>query len=174
MNPVLFVFSGLPGSGKSTLAKAIVVRTKSIYLRVDTIEQGIRDLCNYNVQGEGYRLSYRIAKENLIIGNSVVSDSCNPWELTRNEWKNLAIESNVKYINIEVMCSDKIEHKRRVETRKCEIEGLKLPTWEEIENRKYEKWNDEHIEIDTSNKTVSESIDELVNVLKMQEIIFID
>ena len=135
MNPVLFVFSGLPGSGKSTLAKAIVVRTKSIYLRVDTIEQGIRDLCNYNVQGEGYRLSYRIAKENLIIGNSVVSDSCNPWELTRNEWKNLAIESNVKYINIEVMCSDKIEHKRRVETRKCEIEGLKLPTWEEIENK---------------------------------------
>ena len=170
MNSVLFIFSGLPGSGKSVLAKEIAIRTKSVYSRIDTIEQGIRDLCNYNVQGEGYRLSYRIAKENLMIGNSVVSDSCNPWKLTRQEWENVAIESNAQYINIEVKCSDKNEHKRRIETRKCEIEGLILPTWEEVEKRKIEVWSEEHIEIDTANKTKDESINELIDLLRKRDL----
>ncbi len=42
--PVLFIFSGLPGSGKSTLARAVARHFAAAYVRIDTIEQALRDL----------------------------------------------------------------------------------------------------------------------------------
>ena len=166
MNPVLYIFSGLPGSGKSTLAKKLANKTKSSYFRIDTIEQGIRDLCSCNVQGEGYRLTYRIVEDNLKIGNNVVSDSCNPWNITRNEWEEVAKKCNANYVNIEVICSNQNEHKHRIETRGYEIDGVKLPNWEEIQNRQYDVWNKKHIIIDTADKSVEESINEMYEELE--------
>ncbi|MDR0681158.1 MAG: AAA family ATPase, partial [Dysgonamonadaceae bacterium] len=125
--PVLYIFSGLPGAGKSTLAKYLAKKINAVYIRIDTIEQVLRDLCNINVQGEGYRLAYRIVEDNLKIGNSVVSDQCNSVKLTREEWKNVALKNNCEYINIEILCSNKMEHKRRIENRETEVENLKLP-----------------------------------------------
>ena len=170
---VLYIFSGLPATGKSTLAKIIAKNFNAFYIRVDTIEQGIRDFCNYNVQGEGYRLAYRLVEDNLAIGNNVVADQCNPWKLTRNEWNNVAIKNNCEYINIETICSNKTEHKNRVENRTAEIENIKLPTWEEITKREsdknhpiyYEPWKEEHITIDTANKSIEECTKELIKKL---------
>ena len=85
MKHVLFIFSGLPASGKSTLAKLLAKKYNAVYLRIDTIEQGLRDLCYFDVQGEGYRLSYRIAADNLKLKHNVVTDSCNPVNFTRKE-----------------------------------------------------------------------------------------
>jgi predicted kinase len=133
--PILYIFSGLPGTGKSTLAKNLSKILKAVYIRIDTIEQGIRDLCNFYVQGpEGYRLAYKIVEDNLKIGNSVISDQCNPIKLTRKEWNDVAIKNNCKHINIEILCSNKEEHKNRIENRKTEIENLRLSTWKENMN----------------------------------------
>ena len=78
-----YIFSGLPAVGKTTLAKSLSNRLRAVYLRVDTVEKALIDLCNYQVEGEGYRLSYRIASDNLELGNIVVADSCSPIKLTR-------------------------------------------------------------------------------------------
>ncbi len=161
MKPILFILSGLPATGKSTLSKLIAQEYGAVYLRIDTIEQGLRDLCRFDVQGEGYRLSYRIAGDNLKLGQNVVADSCNPINLTRTEWESVAKGNNSIFINIEVLCSNKEEHKKRVETRKSEIAGLKLPVWEDVENREYHSWEMERIIIDTVNKPVKESFEEL-------------
>jgi predicted kinase len=161
-NAVLYIFSGLPGTGKSTLSKIIAQKYNAMYIRIDTVEQGIRELCKYNVRGEGYRLSYRIVEDNLKIGHNVVADSCNPISLTRKEWENIAMRNNCKYINIEIMCSNENEHKKRIETRGNEIEGLKLPTWEEITKREYDTWKNERIVVDTSNKNIEDSMKELI------------
>jgi DNA polymerase III delta prime subunit len=59
--PALYIFSGLPGTGKSTLAQRLAGKLRCAYLRIDTIEQTIRDLCSFDVQEEGYRLAYRVA-----------------------------------------------------------------------------------------------------------------
>ena len=159
--PVLFILSGLPASGKSALAKLLAKEYDAVYLRIDTVEQGLRDICGLDVQGEGYRLSYRIAADNLKLEHNVIADSCNPIALTRAEWQEVATENGNKYVNIEVVCSDEKEHKKRVETRLPEVKGLKLPTWEEIKNREYQSWDSERIIIDTANKTAKESFQEL-------------
>ena len=113
----LYIFAGLPGSGKTTLSHALASRLGAAHLPIDTIEQALRDLCSVDVQGEGYRLAYKVAADILRSGVSVVADSCNPIELTRREWEQVALDADVRYVNIEVVCSDAQEHRQRVETR---------------------------------------------------------
>lgn len=164
--PILYSFSGLPGSGKSTLAKVLSKATGTTYLRIDTIEQALRDLCNFEVEGEGYRLAYRIARDNLTVGHSVIADSCNPIALTREEWNDVAIKADAHIINIEIICSDKTEHNKRVETRIAEVSGLALPTWEKVENREYHPWDSECITIDTANKSIDACSQELLEAIQ--------
>ena len=118
MQTSLYAFSGLPGSGKTTLSQLLAGRVKAVYLRIDTIEQALRDLCGTVVVGEGYDLAYRVAADNLRLGVSVVADSCNPIELTRDAWETLARDAQARCVNIEVTCSDAQEHRRRIETRR--------------------------------------------------------
>jgi len=160
--PVLYIFSGLPGSGKSTLAQGVAEHHHAVYLRIDTIEQGLRDLCSFDVQGEGYRLAYRVAADNLRLGLSVVADSCNPIELTRREWEQVARDAGAAYRNIEIVCSDPGEHRRRVETRVSTVEGLRLPTWSEVETREYHDWTRPRILIDTAGRSEEACLTQLL------------
>jgi predicted kinase len=163
-NPsTLYIFSGLPGAGKTVLARQLATHFRAAYLRIDTIEQALRDICGIDVQGEGYRLAYSIAADNLRLGVSVVADSCNPIELTRDEWEAVARQSQARHVNIEIICSDRKEHRERIESRKPNIAGLVLPGWDEVEAREYHAWTKERIVIETSGKTESESFDELLS-----------
>ena len=89
-SPVLYILAGLPGTGKTTLSQLLASSVGAAHLRIDTIEQALRDLCSMNVEGEGYRLAYRVAGDILRAGVSVVADSCNTNELTRREWEQVA------------------------------------------------------------------------------------
>lgn len=161
MKPILFIMSGLPGSGKSTLSRFLVRKYKIPYIHIDTIEQGLRDLCHIEVIAEGYGLSYRIAAEHLRLGVHLLVDSCNPINLTRRAWEAIAEDNHGDIINIEVICSDKNEHRQRIETRIMEVENLKPPTWIDVENRIFHPWEGERIVIDTAHKSIEESQKEL-------------
>src|SRR4051794_39975287 len=137
MKASLYVFSGLPGTGKTTLSQRLASRVEAVHLRIDTLEQALRDLVGIVVEGEGYGLAYRVAADNLRLGMSVVADSCNPIELTRGEWETLARDTQARCVNIEVVCSDALEHRRRIETRISSVAGLVLPTWEDVMRREY-------------------------------------
>lgn len=159
--PVLYIFAGLPGSGKSSVARALAERSGAAWLRIDTIEQGLRDLCAVNVEGEGYGLAYRIAADNLRAGVSVIADSCNPIELTRDAWEAVARDAGAAYVNVEVICSDAAEHRRRIESRTSEVPGLRLPTWRAVQDREYHEWTRQRIVIDTAGRGIAECAAEL-------------
>jgi predicted kinase len=165
--PTLFIFAGLPGAGKTTLSRDLARSLNAVHLRIDTIEQGLRDLCGVQVVGEGYRLTYRIAADNLRNGMNVVADSCNPLELTRREWEQVAKDSGANFVNIEVICSNQVEHRRRIDTRITDISALKLPTWRDVENREYHAWSVDRIVIDTSDCAIEDSIRDLMVALRV-------
>ena len=41
----------------------------------------------------------------------------------------------------EVVLNDLVEHRRRVEQRRSDLEGLVVPTWEQVRARDYQPWN---------------------------------
>lgn len=155
---LLIIFSGLPGTGKTTISKEIAKQLKAVYLRVDTIEQTLKNFTADLIGPEGYLISYAIAKDNLGLGLSVIADSVNPIEITRKTWREVANSVGVKYLEIEIICSDLIEHQKRVETRVSDINGHKLPTWGEVKMRDYEKWDSVSLSIDTAVNTPDEAI----------------
>ncbi len=161
----LLVFSGLPASGKTTLARRLAQRLRAVYLRIDTMEQALRDLCGVPVEGEGYRCAYRLAADNLKLGLDVVSDSCNPIDLTRQEWDQVADSCGASSVNIEVVCSDAAEHRRRVESRESDIPQLKLPSWDEVRQREYHDWRSDRIVIDTAGATVESCLQSLIDAI---------
>lgn len=159
MRPILYIFGGLPGSGKSILSKLYATRNQLTYLRIDTIEHVLKNsLTDKIFRGpEGYEVAYKIAKDNLKNGMGVIADSVNPLELTRTEWRSVARETNATFVEVEIICSDKTEHKKRIENRSSDISGFHLPTWEKVMNRNYEPWTSADITIDTANLSIEES-----------------
>ncbi len=157
---MLIVFAGLPGSGKTTIARALALRLGATYLRIDTIEQAVRDagLTNDELGAAGYLVAYAVAEANLSGGRRVVADCVNPVSFTRESWREVAQRAGVAIAEIEVVCADAAEHRRRVETRSQDIPGLKLPTWEEVLARVYEPWTEPHCVIDTAALSVAEAV----------------
>ncbi|MDR0968277.1 MAG: AAA family ATPase [Holosporaceae bacterium] len=157
---MLIILSGLSGVGKTSIARALAKKLSAVYLRIDSIEQSLVDtktVERQNLDDRGYRVAYSVASDNLKVGLTVISDSANPIELTRDTWRNVAIQANSPYVEIELVCSNKEEHKKRIETRKSDIPNLIEPTWSEVQNRTYEAWSREHIVIDTSKFSINES-----------------
>jgi predicted kinase len=154
---MLYIFAGLPGTGKTALAQHLARERQAVHLRIDTIEQALREAGSPVSGPEGYVVAYRLAADNLRLGLSVVADSVNPLELTRAAWREVAVRASAPFVEIEVVCSDAAEHRRRVETRPADVAGLRLPTWDEVVNRHYEPWPGEHIVIDTAGRTVEQS-----------------
>lgn len=147
---MLYIFGGLPGAGKSALARFLARSRQAVYLRIDTIEQAMRD-GGCLLQGpEGYMVAYAAAADNLRLGLSVVADSVNPLEITRAAWRSVAVDAGVPFVEIEVICSDAVEHRRRVETRAADIVGFALPTWDDVVGREYEAWGSARVVIDTA------------------------
>jgi predicted kinase len=147
--PSLYIFSGLPGTGKSTLSRGLSGHFGAAYVQIDTLENGLRAMLSQPVVAEGYDLAMCIAKDNLGLGLDVVADSCNGVQITRDGWYDVAEQTNATPVDIEVVCSDVAEHRRRVESRRSS-EGKDQPSWQDVVEREYLPWTTPRIVLDTA------------------------
>ncbi|MEM7098710.1 MAG: AAA family ATPase [Pseudomonadota bacterium] len=163
---MLIIMGGLPGTGKSSLAKGLAASLRATHIRIDTIEQALRDFGIAPVTSEGYEMGYRLAADNLQIGQTVIADCVNPIEITRTAWLEVGRRCDVRTIQIETICSDREEHKARIQSRESDIAGLVLPTWEMVLAREYEAWTDADLIIDTTAETPQRSLQKTLALLR--------
>jgi predicted kinase len=158
----LIVFAGLPASGKSSIARELARRTGAVWLRVDAMDGAIwaspsapRDLEDWT-----YRAAQAIAEDNLRLGRDVIGDCVNDVQAARDGWQAAGERAGADVIWIEVVCSDAIEHRRRVETRTSDIPGLTLPDWAAVSGRACEAWDREWLVIDTAARSLDACVEQ--------------
>lgn len=162
---MLYIFGGLPAVGKTELSKYLARSIGAVYIRIDTIEQRLRDSGFHHLYDEGYNIAFAMALDNLSNGVSVIADSTNPVLASRQGWIGTAKHAGVAYSEIEIICSDSGEHRRRAESRVSDIPNLVLPDWNSIIAREYAPWSSADIVLDTAGKTPKQSKIELMQRL---------
>jgi predicted kinase len=150
---MLVVLGGLPGSGKTTIGRSVAETLAAAYVRIDALEAAMWRAGIARDQPTGlaaYVVAEAVAEGCLRTGSRVVVDAVNPVEAARQSWRDLASRTHSPLRVIEVVCSDQVEHRRRVETRSADLEGHHVPTWAEVIGREYEPWDEPRLVIDTS------------------------
>ncbi|AKA81337.1 AAA family ATPase [Pseudomonas synxantha] len=157
---MLIVFSGLPGSGKTTIAMELARQIGAVYLRIDVIEQALRDAAVLmgDVGASGYGVANALALSNLRLGQRVIADCVNPVRESRQAWQAVATTAGVELINIQVVCSDQQEHRRRVQSRVGDVPGLTSPTWQSVLVHEYEPWDEPAFRLDTARMTPAQAV----------------
>lgn len=161
---MLVILGGLPGVGKTSVARALAHRLGAVHVRIDSIEQALRRSGEIAepIGVAGYVVGYAVAEDNLRLGRIVIADSVNPVAETRDAWLSVARNAAVCALQVELVCSNATEHRRRVETRVADIDGHKMPLWTEVMARDYRPWTGDVLRLDTATLGIEECVDRLV------------
>ena len=165
---MLIILAGLRGVGKTTIARELARSVIAVHVHVDSIEQAIRESATRSdlpMDDAGYLAGYAVAEGNLRLGHTVIADSINPWPLTRDAWTAVAERAGVRHLEVEIVCSDPLEHEGRVASREGDPPGLKPLTWQQVVAFDYRHWNRDRMVVDTARRTVSECVAEIVSAI---------
>ena len=160
--PLLVVVGGLPAVGKTAVCRALLgerpMTPPMTWLRVDSIEQALRrsgEMAPDMPGGAGYYAAAAVAGDVLSTGGDVLVECVNPLPITRRLWERTAVDAGSRLLQVELVCSDRDEHRRRVEQRVSDIEGLVLPGWRDVLQRDYAPWPEADLRLDTGRLEVT-------------------
>lgn len=162
--PVLICVGGLPATGKTTIARKLAAELGAAFVRIDSIEtaigraEGRFEKTNGWELPPGYLVGYKVAADQLRNGVDVVAESVNPLRVSRDAWRDVGLAAGARVVEVEVVCSDATEHRRRAEARVLDDPGLSKPSWEEIGSREYHSWERDRLVVDTATLNVDESV----------------
>jgi predicted kinase len=141
--PCLIVLAGRPGTGKTTLARRLAAALGAAYLRIDAIETAVVrcGLAEPPVGPIGYVVAHELAAASLAIGTSVVVDAVNPVPEARSGWRGLSGLGRLAFL--ETTLPDVEEHRRRVEQRRPDMTGQRIPGWADVEADGYIPWDED-------------------------------
>ncbi len=168
MRSVMTVVSGLPATGKSRIAEILARQTSTPYLRVDRIEHALVawSPLTHPVGPVGYAIAHAVAREQLQLGQDVIVECVNPSALTRDGWIATAAAADARLVEVEVTCPDLGEHRRRVESRPTDVEGLVKPDWEAVAAREYEPWARPHLTIDSTTTPPQDAVRQIIEAVE--------
>jgi len=151
---VLIALAGLPGVGKSVFARELGRSLRAPVLSVDPIEAALLRSGIDRAQPTGlaaYVVAAALAARQLEIGLLTIVDAANYVEPGRQTWRDLAAKQSVPLRWIELLCSDEVAHRARLEARGAYIPGFDVVTWADVLRRRAETeaWTDERLVLDT-------------------------
>jgi pimeloyl-ACP methyl ester carboxylesterase len=164
---------GVPEFGADVKAVADAERLKRIILfgnslggpvavEAALLKAGLRQ--SFETGLAAYQSVCDTAADQLCLGRNVVIDAVNGVEPAREMWRALAREHSSDLYFVELVCSDKEEHRKRVESRRAPTPPLPLPTWTEVVQREYQPWNEPILTID-SLAPLTENVARILNHL---------
>ncbi len=170
----LIVLSGLPGVGKSSVARELAACLPAVWLRVDSIEQAIRSsgVVPGSIEDAGYRAAMAVASDNLAIGLSVVADCVNPWMEPRDAWRDLGVVSRAMVIEMELVCRNEAEHRRRIEDRRHSHPCGTHPDWQSVIGRDYRPWRRSRLVVDTAGRPTAACAEDILAAVSTQQAMF--
>ena len=137
--------AGLPGTGKSTIAQQLRERLGYPLVSVDQIESAVLSAGIDSDQPTGlaaYLVAETLADNVLESDRSIIVDAVNAVNPAREQWVSLAARHGSALTFIEVICSDPVVHRERLEARKRDLPHVSEPTWHAVEQSldEYDEW----------------------------------
>ncbi|MFE5409348.1 AAA family ATPase [Microbacterium sp. NPDC056569] len=155
---MLVVISGLPGTGKTAVAAEVARRAKAVHLSIDTVEDALlgAGLPRSSTTGVAAYEAVRAATEqNLALGRIVVVDAVNDSEPARETWRRASATAAVPLKFVLLALDDEVEHRRRLEGRRRNLQNVLEPSWDDVSSRResFEPWGDVHLRVDAREST---------------------
>lgn len=172
----IILVCGLPGTGKSTLAEFIAEKLHLPLFSKDTLEASLVEhgvLNTDQLNGVGYTLLKNLVSEHLNRQTHVVLDFIGDKNRVNRFWPDL--ESN-EILSIECVCSDREEHRKRIETRDRNIKGWYELEWSDVElaKNRYQPLMDNNYVVDTSKKSCGLDYDEILKDIHVRILNFLE
>lgn len=110
---LLAALSGRPGVGKTSIARALARRSRTIHLRVDTVEAALsRSALRIRpAKDAGCLALVSVAIDTLRFGSDVIADTVNPVPAVRDLWAVAAASAHAALLNIEATRADRAPHR---------------------------------------------------------------
>ena len=99
-----------------------------------------------------YEVGSTIATEQLNNGLIVIADAANHTEVGRDIWRRAAARAQVPVKVIDVICSNTVLHRQRLEARRRGLSAYPEPSWDDVIKRaaETEPWLGERLVIDSA------------------------
>jgi predicted kinase len=142
-------------------------RLGAVHLSVDPVEDAMLGAGldrSWAVGVAAYEAVRAAAEQNLELGWPVVVDAVNDSEPARQTWRSAAAAHDSRLTLVDLVCTDRDEHRERLEGRTRGLSNIAEPLWREVMVRAaaYEPWIDPHLIVDSSRRRVDDVVEDVL------------